>query len=348
MEQFRQNIFEISKLDILTLNTAASISEAIMFKEGAFDDVVPVTGVARDFIQKCVVGGRVCVSDNEAKVVHGKISDYDGVSLYPSSMNRLKGYVRGTAKGIDQSKLDDQDTLKSFLKDQDMYYARVRITKVKKHYATPLISYINDKGTRCWDDTEAVGKIIYMDKIGLEGMQQFHDMEYEIIAGYYHNEGFNPKVCEVIEKLFQERLKMKKKGNPIEQQYKLILNSAYGKTLLKARDIECKYIPNKDKDQYLKRHYNAIKRCHPCGNDMTKFIIVKPLIDHENFVHCGVNVLSMSKQIMMEVTSISEDLGYDCYYTDTDSIHVDLEALPKIDLEALEFAKNIKNFTEKN
>jgi hypothetical protein len=47
-------------------------------------------------------------------------------------------------------------------------------------------------------------------------------------------------------------------------------------------------------------------------------------------VHCGVNVLSMSKQIMMEVTSISEDLGYDCYYTDTDSIHVDLEAIPHI------------------
>ena len=51
----------------------------------------------------------------------------------------------------------------------------------------------------------------------------------------------------------------------------------------------------------------AIKRFHPCGNDMTKFILVKPLIDHENFVHCGVNVLSMSKQIMMEVTAISED-----------------------------------------
>jgi hypothetical protein len=107
MKQFRQNIYEISRLDILTLNTAASISEAIMHKEGAFDDVVAVTGVARDFIQKCVVGGRVCLSDNEAKVIHGMIADLDGVSLYPSSMYRLKGYVRGTAKGIHQSKLDD-------------------------------------------------------------------------------------------------------------------------------------------------------------------------------------------------------------------------------------------------
>ena len=85
-----------------------------------------------------------------------------------------------------------------------MYYARVRITKVKKHYKTPLISYINEKGVRCWDDTQAAGKAIYVDKIGLEGMVQFHGMEYEIMAGYYYNEGFNSKVCEVIEKLFQE------------------------------------------------------------------------------------------------------------------------------------------------
>jgi hypothetical protein len=169
-----------------------------------------------------------------------------------------------------------------------------------------------------------------MDKIGLEGMQQFHGMEYEILAGYYYNEGFNPKVCEVIEKLFQERLEMKQEGNPIEQQYKLILNSAYGKTLLKARDSESNYIPYAKKDQYLRRHYNSVKRADPCGNDHWKIVQIKPLIAHENFVHCGVNVLSMSKQIMMEVTSISEDLGFECYYTDTDSIHVDLEAIPHI------------------
>jgi hypothetical protein len=84
---------------------------------------------------------------------------------------------------------------------------------VTKHYKVPLISYINDKGTRCWDDTGAVGRTIYMDEIGLEGTQQFHGMEYEILAGYFYNEGFNPKVCEVIERLFQERLKMKQFNN---------------------------------------------------------------------------------------------------------------------------------------
>ena len=122
MKQFRQNIYAISQLDILTLTTAASIGESIMIKEGAFDDVVDVTGVVRDFIQRCVVGGRVCVSNNEAKVVHGKVADFDSVSCYPSAICRLKGYPRGTAKGIQQALLNDQQALKLFLKDKDMYY----------------------------------------------------------------------------------------------------------------------------------------------------------------------------------------------------------------------------------
>ena len=108
MEKFRENIYAISQLDILTLTTAASIGEAIMHKNGAFDDVVDCTGVARDFIQRCVVGGRVCVSNNEAKVVHGKIADLDGVSLYPSAIYGLKGYPKGSAKGIQQALLIDQ------------------------------------------------------------------------------------------------------------------------------------------------------------------------------------------------------------------------------------------------
>jgi hypothetical protein len=87
MEKFRDNNHAISQLDILTLTTAASIGEAIMHKNGAFDDAADVTGVVRDFIKRCVVGGRVCVSNNVANVVHGMVSDLDGVSLYPSFSN---------------------------------------------------------------------------------------------------------------------------------------------------------------------------------------------------------------------------------------------------------------------
>ena len=39
-----------------------------MRKEGAFGDLVAVTGFVRDFIQRCVTGGRFCVSNNVAKV----------------------------------------------------------------------------------------------------------------------------------------------------------------------------------------------------------------------------------------------------------------------------------------
>ena len=44
---------------------------------------------------------------------------------------------------------------------------------------------------------------------------------------------------------------------------------------------------------------------------------------HFNNVHIGASILSWSKRIMNEVMCLSEDLGINMYYTDTDSIHID-------------------------
>ena len=319
MRKFRSDIFKITGLDIDTLYTAAGIAETFMTKEGVFDGVEKAHGVTRDFIQKCVVGGRVCMSDNKPKVVDEDLCDADATSLYPSAMVRLLGYVMGFAKGIKAEQLANQAELKETMKDVDMYYVRIRIDRVGKHYKTPLLSYVDENGTRQWDDTTATGRCIYVDKIGLEGMVQFHDIDYTVIAGVYYNEGFNNKVCQVVEQLFAARLEQKKLGNPIEKQYKLILNSAYGRTLMKARPTEDKYITDDKKDGHLIRHYNSIRRFYPCGHNTWKFVHTVPMITHTNYVHCGVNVLSMSKQIMMEATALLEDIGGEVYYTDTDS-----------------------------
>ena len=41
-------------------------------------------------------------------------------------------------------------------------------------------------------------EIIYIDKVGLEDLITFHDAEFEIIDGYYFNEGRNNKINNVI------------------------------------------------------------------------------------------------------------------------------------------------------
>ena len=78
-----------------------------------------------------------------------------------------------------------------------------------------------------------INDVIYIDKTGLEDALEFMEIEYEYIDGYFFNQGFNPKIKEVIQHLFNSRLKYKKLENPIQEVFKLLMNSAYGITLLK-------------------------------------------------------------------------------------------------------------------
>ena len=53
-------------------------------------------------------------------------------------------------------------------------------------------------------------------------------------------------------------------------------------------------------------------------------------MSHFNYVHCGVEILSMSKRIMNKVFSCADDLGINIYYQDTDNIHLNYDDVPKI------------------
>jgi len=78
---------KISAYDYLTIS---SVTDNFMKKEGVFRDVYEVSGNLREYISKSAYGGRVSVNKKYVKkIVTGKIADYDGVSLYPSAINRL-------------------------------------------------------------------------------------------------------------------------------------------------------------------------------------------------------------------------------------------------------------------
>ena len=53
-------------------------------------------------------------------------------------------------------------------------------------------------------------------------------------------------------------------------------------------------------------------------------------MSHYNYVHAGVDILSMSKRIMNKVFSCSSDCGVKMYYQDTDSIHLIYDDVDKI------------------
>ena len=66
----------------------------------------------------------------------------------------------------------------------------------------------------------------------------------------------------------------------------------------------------------------------------TTFKKIKSILNHFNYSHCGVEILSMSKRIMNEVMTLAEDEGLNIWYQDTDSMHINYE---EVELLALAF-----------
>lgn len=296
--------------------TISSLADNYLINQGCFDGCYSLSGTPRLFIQSCCVGGRTMIANNTPIIIENeKINDFDGVSLYPSSMNRLEGTLKGKPKVIKNLNYDS-------IKNYDGYFVEIKIKKIGINRAFSLISSVNDKNVRVFDN-DKVGSIIKVDKIALEDLINFQGVEFEILRGYYFDEGRNNKMKSVIKYLFDERLKKKAEKNPMQEVYKLIMNSAYGKTITKEILSETHIFKNKQTFQsFFSKNYNWIQSYVVYGNDKYKVTKLKPLNEHFNRCHVGVEILSMSKRIMNEVMTLAEDNNIDIYYQDTDSMHM--------------------------
>ncbi len=320
---FRKWIKETFKLDIDNILTGASLAHQYFVNQGCYDGVNELGGVPQLFIQGCVVGGRVMTAENKKIALDYVINDFDAVSLYPSAMYRMDGFLKGVPKVIENCDFN-------WIKNQDGYFIDIAIKSVGIYRKFPLMSYKNENGVRVFTN-DMVGRTIRVDKYTLEDMIKFQDITFDVIRGYYFNEGFNTKVRDVITTIFEKRLEAKRQGNPIEMVYKLIMNSGYGKSIMKPVETESRFFDTYDNEDefnvFLSRNYNWITSYIRFGNKI-KVNTVKVLMDHFNIAHVGVCILSNSKRIMNEVMCLAEDKNIDLYYQDTDSIHLRNEHIP--------------------
>jgi len=326
--KFRQYIKEICGFDPIVFPTLASLGDAYLIKMNCYDDVNELSGIPREFIQKCAVGGRTMSNNNEKqKELNGKyINDFDAVSLYPSGMNRMKGFLKGRPQVINNL---DYNVIKNY----SGYFVEIKVTEVNKKLDFPIMSYRNDDGVRVWSN-DMVGKTLYVDKVTLEDLIEFHKIKFELLKGYCFNDGHNNNINYVIRYLFDERSKAKKVKNPVQEIYKLLTNSCYGRSLLKPIDIESKVIKEDILEDYVCYNFSSIKSYIKL-NDCNKYIVKqnKNIVDHFNRVQVGTEILSMSKRIMNEVMCTAENAGIKLFYQDTDSMHLfneDIDTLRNI------------------
>lgn len=310
--------------------TISSLTNAIMGAFGSYDDVYKMCGNLREFCGNFVTGGRVQVNQKyKKKVIKKKIADYDGVSLYPSAIKRMceeKGLPKGKALVIDT-------TDKKVLDGYDYYMVKIRITKINKKQQLPMVSYKDEKGSLKYINKITKPIITYVDMITLNDWIEFQGIEYEILNGVYYNNGFNTNMGDIILHLFNNRLKHKKAGNEAMQLIlKLMMNSAYGKTITKKTMTKKVVINDNKKEEYIVNYFQLIKKWKPLTDKQWE-INMDSVDTSYNMAQVGSFILSYSKRIMNEVFNTANTHKCPLYYTDTDSIHCNYDDVKIIESE---------------
>lgn len=334
--------FDISLFDFLTVSSIANkflehhvYSRWCDVSLGESRVLYKVGGNVRLFIEQAKYGGRCMTRANrrwhfkaETAAIRDMLCDFDAVSLYPSAMARL---CLQLGKPIPFGKFTDVSELSMF----KAYVVEIEITSVPRHYNFPLVVTRTDEGNAN-DDTIATPFVTVVDNIALEDLIRYCGIRYRIIRGYGWD-GEQVPLADVITEAFNARLKYKKEGNPLQQVFKLLLNSIYGKTIEKAHGDKWTYLTDADTknksgkvvnkyERYRRSHYNFILEDITLSNvDKVPIHAIheqKDIAKDYNLSLLGIQVLSMSKRIMNEVMCLAENIGCMIYYQDTDSMHI--------------------------
>ncbi len=311
-----------------------SIAENYFYTKGCYDGTCRMSGKLSRYFQQFVVGGRCMLAENKPQHIKEEIVDFDACSLYPSAMKFFPGFVKGTPKVI---------TADTDLSKVDYYYVRVKITDVGKRRRFPVISVFDGVSREWTNDLE--GKVVALDKIGLEDGIRFMDIKYEIIDGYYFDEGFNKTINGEIQMVYDRRRVEKRVGNNgLQETLKLLMNSTFGKHIQKTNDTQELIIQGYNEvNRYLRNNYVNIEKIQSIGEDnkdkKTRYLVktITSIAEVKgSSPHLGCQILSYSKRIMNEVMCLAEDKSMNIHYQDTDSMQIGarhIEELAKSYLE---------------
>ena len=305
------NDFEI---DVFGVCSAATLALKVFIKNVLLKEpeIKATSGFVDQYIRGALVGGRCMVRDNKAFHTKLPLVDFDARSLYPSAMNILD-IPLGEAKGF----------IGDIPKKANYFICDILVHKIENPRHFPLIRLNGE-----WTDTFEE-KTIRVDKRTLEDLDTFYDIDYDVKQGIYWSHGTTPILKNFIKHLYDRRRQLKEEGNPLQEVYKLILNSCYGKMIQKPYPTKKVVKNSKDAGSFLLKNANWIVNQYDISDsDLTVFEQRKSIRYDYSFSLIGEMVLSHSKHIMSEVMCLAEDINIPIFYQDTDSMHLPKELLP--------------------
>ncbi len=344
--KFRHIILTMLDIDVFECLSVSSIADKYFKREIYYknDNLYEVSGVVQNNMRKCIHGARCMTNNNEKQRVDAILEYMDAVSLYSAAIARayipegkpLVIPAEWNGDYIIEHLFDDDQVEPTDEKNISAIYAKIRIDEIGQPLDFPLIVFkpeLNPDMDKNIPRSSNTCCVMYVDHIMLEDLIKYQRIKFTLLGGYYYSGNRDTRCRDVIKYLFELRKQAQQDNNPIESVLKLILNSVYGKTMLKP--IEHKLVYKRggaDADKYMSKNFNEIEQSeHMCDSDLMKFKLIKPINNHYNFSPFGIIILSMSKRIMNEVFSVARNANVDLYYQDTDSFFVKAADLPTIE-----------------
>jgi len=298
VQQVLHDMFGINLNDYSTL---PKIAFASAFKSGCFNGVYSVSGIIQSFTKRCIHGGLV-------KTLHdhcfetSDVSCLDINSSYGTSMRDIPGLPKGKPKPF--YNIVPPDSCYSFL--------QVNISNITE-----------DKLGRFTFLHEGIN---FIDSILLEEIRKYITCDIEIINGYYYNEGFNPRIKQLSQKLYQLR-----SIEGLNKFGKNLLSSLYGKSLQSSQNFKIKYIPGYELNNFIALNGNYIYQISK--NNRTRIYTVQMLKSiNLNFnIPCfGVAVLSESRRRLNNIINYCNSNDIPIYAIKTDSFVIPTKDIDKI------------------
>lgn len=333
---FHEQVLDSFKIDCHKVISISSIADKYLRNTVyyPFGQMYLYGNHIRDFLLDAVHGGRVMCARNERHYFkasdreHG-LWDLDAVSLYPSAMSCL--YTVGGPPEVLQLWELNWDYLNN---NQyiSAYVVEIYITEIRTPRDFPLVILKDPKTGKITNTNDPPVRMTVCD-IELKDLVEFQDIKFDIIRGLKWMGPKDYRLQEIVKDLFNKRAQYKQEKNPLENSYKLLLNSIYGKTIQKAIDHEYKYYrPQAGFKTWLINHSNYIENMTVLkDSDIIRLKQIMPINRHFNNTLLGVQILAMSKHLMNRVMCLADDLHLDVYYQDTDSMHIRRDQVPLLE-----------------
>lgn len=350
-KKFRSMTLELLNIDILSTLTASGLAQKYMARN-VYSKIncYQINGLLADMCRKACYGGRCMTRKNEKWHTKGDMCDYDACSLYPSAMHRLK-VPTGFAWPMQEKEvsyyleylMDEQQEKPGNGKIFSYFIAKIRITKVHEHLDFPLICIKRDGINEYVDydplseDKDNFSCELWVDSIYLQDLIRYQGIEYESCKDEHGNTlgvfwvgTKSSLLSDTIEKIYNERVELKKQKNPAQEVLKLIMNSSYGKCIQKAIETtQTFFCTKRECNVHLCNYYTKLKSMEEINDHC---FLVNEFYNDDSYTmpHFGAMILSMSKRIMNEVFYAGKCAGCRIYYQDTDSLHIPLADLEKL------------------